>query len=205
MNNLNWVDYIFVAIFFFTILSGLSRGLVKEVISLITLVAAFVVASMFSHTLAATFTGSPAVQNMVSQVATSTGVNAAQPVSLVTIGICFGLLFAGTVVVGSIISSILNIAFQAGMLGVGNRLLGGAFGFGKAFLITLVIIFVVQLTPFGSQPSWRESQFVAQSQPAVQWLGNIVSPSIAGLKDKMGQTLQNVNSTFQGVTSGFSR
>lgn len=201
MSNYNWVDYIFVAIFIFSILVGLSRGFVKEIVSLITLVAAFVIATVFANSLAVAFTHAPSVQNAVDSASNAIGVNTAQPVSYIALAISFGLLFAGTIIIGAILSSILNIAFQVGILGVGNRLFGGVFGFARGFIINLVIIFLVQLTPLANEAWWQQSQLVGEFQPAVQWLASIVSPSLANLKEKFGQTLQNVGSHLQDMTS----
>lgn len=199
MSNLNWVDYIILGIFFLSTLSGLAKGFVREIISLITWIAAFVVAVMFSNALATYFTSSDTVQNMVNQSTTAIGVSTAQPVSYVAIAISFALLFAGTAIIGSIIGYFINIAFQAGILGIGNRLLGAIFGLVRGFIINLVLIFVVQLTPFSAQPWWQQSQLVVSFQPAVAWLGGIVSPSLANLKEKFGKTLQDVNSSIQNV------
>lgn len=203
MANLNWVDYIFLAIFLFSILGGLSRGFVKEVISFAALIAAFIIAALFSQHLANVFTSSSSVQNVVSQASSAIGTSAAKPVSYLALGLSFAILFAGTIIAGSIISYFINVAFQTGVLGVGNRLLGGVFGLCRGFLINLVIIFLVQLTPFSDAASWRQSQIVSSYQPAVQWLAGIVSPSLANLKEKIGQTLQNVNSQIQNLTNTY--
>lgn len=201
MQSLNWVDYIILAIFFFSILGGLTRGFVKEFVSLVSIIAAFIVASMFASPLATAFTNTATVQNVVNQASTAIGMSAAQPVSYFALGLSFALLFVATIIAGSIISSILNIALQTGILGIGNRLLGGVFGLVRGFIINLVMIFIVQLTPLGTSNWWVQSQFVNDFQPAVQWLGNIVSPSLANLKEKFGQTLQDVNSSIQKMTS----
>lgn len=194
MSNLNWVDYIFLAIFLFSTLAGLTRGFVREVISLITLIAAFVIAILLAHPLAAMFSHSSTVQNAVEQASN------AQSVSYVSISIAFALLFMGTIIVGAIISSVLSMAFRVGILGFGNRLLGGIFGFIRALIINLVIIFVVQLSPIAEEDWWQKSQVVAQYQPAIQWLGDIVSPGLSSLKERFGQTVQTVNEKLQSVS-----
>lgn len=201
MSNLNWVDYVFLIIFFFSIVSGMARGFVKEIASLITLIAAFVVAILFASPLASVFTNSASVQNAVSQASNAINLNTAQPVSYVAIAISFALLFAGTVIIGAILSSILNVAFQTGILGLGNRILGGVFGFVRGFIVNLVIIFVVQLTPIADESWWQQSQVVGQYQPAVQWLANIVSPGLASLKEKFGNVVQDVDATLQNSAS----
>jgi membrane protein required for colicin V production len=205
MSNLNFVDFIILAIFFFSILAGLGRGFVREIVSLITWIVAFVVATTFANSLAAYFTSAPVVQTAVSQASQAIGVSAAQPVSYAALGISFAILFIGTLIAGALVGYFLNIAFQVGVLGIGNRLLGGIFGFVRGFIINLVLIFLVQLSPFGNAPWWHQSQFVASFQPAVQWLDGVVSPSLANLKAKLGQTLQDVNTQFQGVTNSIQQ
>lgn len=202
MAGYNWVDYVFILIFFFSVFAGFARGFLKEVISLGTIIAAFIVAILFSNTLASHFTHSSNVQAVVSQASTAIGMNAAQPVSYIAIGVSFGLLFFGTTIVGAIISFFLQFAVQAGMLGFGNRVLGAAFGFARGFIINLVLIFVVQLTSFSSQPSWTQSQLVGEFQPAVAWLAGIVSPSLATLKSTLGQKVKDVGSQIQGISTG---
>ena len=139
MTGMNWLDYIFIAILLFSGLFGLMRGFVKEVLSLVFLIAAFVVASMFSASLAASFTSSPSVQGAVSEATNAIGVNAAQPISYAAIGVSFSLLFAGTLLTGAIFTYVVNLAFQTGLLGLGNRLLGGVFGLARGVIFNLVI------------------------------------------------------------------
>lgn len=192
MQAMNWVDYVILAIFILSVLAGLFRGLFREIIALCTLIAAFVVATLFASPLATAFTTSDTVQNAVNQASSS---DAAQSVSYVAIGLSFGVLFIATMIVGAIIGLILNMIFQGTVLGIGNRLLGGIFGFFRGFLINLVLIFLVQLTSFSNDPVWTQSQLVAYFQPAVQWLGNTVSPSLANLKEKFDKSMQHDNST----------
>ncbi len=103
--------------------------------------------------------------------------------------------------IGAIVKSLLNIVFQTGILGFGNRILGGFFGLVKGFIYNLVIVFLVQLSPFSSEPWWQQSQYVRDFQPAVQWLGNIVSPALVNLKARFGTTLQDINSSVQNVSN----
>lgn len=194
MANFNWVDYIWIAILLFSMLAGFGRGFVKEIVSLASIVAAFIIATMFAQQLAAHFTSTSAVQSVVTQSSSAIGMNTSQPVSYAAIGISFGLLFAGTMIAGAILGFFLNFAFSIGILGIGNRILGAAFGLVKGGILVLVIIFCVQLTSAGSSASWKKSQIVAQYQPAVAWLGRLVSPHLATLKEKAVQTLQEVNS-----------
>jgi membrane protein required for colicin V production len=200
MTGLNFVDIIILIIFGVSALVGLKRGLVSEVVSLATLIAAFVIAILFSNSLATYFTSSSSVQEVVSSTSNAIGTNTAQPVSYIALGVSFGLLFAGTSLIGMLIKSLLNIAVQAGMLGIGNRLLGAIFGLARGFLINLVLIFVVQLSSFGNSPWWHQSQWVQSFQPAVVWLGSVVSPSLTQLKSKFQETVQGMGAQIQNLT-----
>lgn len=193
MSSLNWVDNIILFVFFMSVVAGLMRGLVKEVISLLTWLAAFIVAVIFSPKLAAMFTSSPSVQSMVSGASTAVGLNTAQPVSMFAIGVSFIALFVGTLIVGSLINSLTSRAVERQGISFANRLLGSVFGLARGFIIVLVIIFLVQLSPIQQQPYWSSSQFVNAFQPAVQWFGNLVQPGFQSLKAKVDTTLQNTN------------
>lgn len=205
MSGMNFLDIIILLIFFFSIIAGFARGFISEMISLATWILAVIIASMFASPLAEYFTSSPSVQSTVSQASNAIGVNAAQPVSYFALGISFALLFFGTIIVGSIVSYVMNLMVQSGILGLGNRLLGAIFGLCRGFIINLVLIFLLQLTPIAAQAWWQQSQLVGQFQPAVAWLGNIVSPGIASLKDRLGGTMQDVNSSLQNMTNSVTR
>lgn len=198
MANFNWVDYVVLVVFFLSILSGFARGLVREVVSLLTWIAAFIVAVLFTDRLAALLANMPIIQRVTGDTSTAAGA-----FSYLTIGISFALLFAGTIIVGALIGLIINSVVAASGVGIVNRLLGGLFGLGRGYIIVLVLIFLVQLTSMGTQSWWHESQFAVSFQPTVQWLGDLISPSLANLKERFGQTVQEVGSQLQDVTSKF--
>lgn len=199
MDNFNGVDYFFLGIFLFSILAGFTRGLLKEIISLLSLFAAIIVGATFSSALAASFTSNAGVQTVVSQASSSINMDVSAPVSYVAIAIAFGVLFAGTLIIGSIVGFLLNLVVSFGILGLGNRILGALFGFGRGFLINLVLIFMIQLTAVGALPGWGGSQIVQGYQPYVTWLGGIVIPGFAGLKEKAQQSLQGAGDRLKAA------
>ncbi len=202
MNSLNWVDYIILGIFLASIVAGLMRGVVKEVLSLLTWLAAFVVASLFSSTLANSFTSSSSVQSAVSTASNHIGAHAATSVSMLAIGVSFAILFIGTLIVGSLINYVISRVVQGGGISIANCLLGGIFGVLRGYLINLLVVFLVQLSPLADQAAWAQSELVRSFQPAAQWLSNIVEPKLKNLKEKVGQTLENTNA--QGVIHNFT-
>ncbi len=199
MQALNWVDYVILTIFLLSALSGLGRGLIKEVISLISLVTAFIVAAMFANPVASSFISSNKAQEAIEQTTAAVGVSTAQPASYAAIGLSFACIFAVTVLLGALIGMIINLAFQAGGGGFGNRLLGGVFGCCRAFIMCLVIIFIVQLTSFSQDDFWKNSQLIRYFQPSVIWLGNVVSPTLADLRERMENGVQDANTSISNI------
>ncbi|MCD6039908.1 MAG: cvpA [Gammaproteobacteria bacterium] len=166
-----------------------------EIISIISWVAAFFIACMFAPRLAAMFAGtSGTVQTTISNMAGKIGVDANGAVSILTVGVCFVALFVGTLLIGTIVGYLMTSITAVPGISFFNRILGGVFGFAKGYIINLVIIFVVQMTPVAQEPVWAQSQFVQVYQPAVAWLGNVVQPGYESLKATVGQTLDNMKS-----------
>lgn len=205
LGGMNIVDIVLLVIIALSVIIGFARGFISEIVSLATLIAAFAVAIMFTNPLAAYFTSTSTMQGVVSQTTSAVGTSTAQPLSYVTLGISFGLLFAATLIVGSIIKMLLNALFQRGVLGFGNRILGGVFGFARGWLLNVVIIFLVQLSPLASQPWWQQSTYVPHFQSQVVWLGSVVSPALANLKDTFGNVVQEATGAVQNMTGGAAK
>lgn len=199
MLQYNIVDYIIIGILFFSSLVGLSRGLIREIFSILTWVASLVIASLFASKLAFAFTQSSSVQSALNTV-NSQGLNANTQISWLALGICFIILFAICMMIGSIFTSILSRAIEGPGISLINRLLGAVFGFGRGLLMNLLLIFLMQLIPIVQQQSWwNNSQLVEAFQPAVQKLGTMIEPQLKVLKDKMGSALDDVNSVIKNA------
>lgn len=193
MAAFNWFDWVIVIIFGLSVFAGLARGFVKEVIALITMAAAFVIATLFTNTVAQYITSTEAVQNAIRQAGSNTAVS----ISYVTYGASFALIFIIVWIIGAIIGFFLNSLFTGGVLGFGNRLLGAIFGFFRAFILTLTLIFILQLTAASKQSWWHNSVLIKYYQPVLGSLATIVSPHLADLKEKFGDTLQDINKNTQ--------
>jgi membrane protein required for colicin V production len=200
MGTLNVIDILILAIFFISIIIGLGRGLVSEILSLVTLIAAFVIAILFTNSLAAYFTNTAVMQHAVSTTTAAAGADTTQPMSYMTLGISFAMLFAATIIVGGLIKMLLNAIFQIGILGFGNRILGGIFGAIRGVLFCLALIFLVQLSPLAKETWWTQSQLVPRFQPAVVKLGDIVSPQLASLKDTFNKKTDDLSSELKSST-----
>ena len=132
MSNLNWVDFILLAVLLFSAFSGLSRGLVREVTSLLTWVAALIVAMTFSGRLAEVFMQNGFVQSIIAAISNSMSVNAGGAVNTIGLGFSFIVLFMGVLIIGSFIGMVLSQTVMG--LSIVNRLLGALFGLGRGAL-----------------------------------------------------------------------
>ena|SRR3990167_5868603 len=199
MADMNWVDYLLLIIIGLSVLVGFKRGLVREMISLASIIVAFVVAGMFAETLAKTFMTYPSVQSLITRASDFLGIDTTQPVSYFALLMSYASLFVVTIIAGNIISQVLNLGFGAGVFGIGNHLLGGAFGLCRGAIIVLIVIYLMQLTPLGKQSWWMRSQIVIAYQPTVQLLASFVSPTLAKIeeKTKIGETIKDTGSQLQ--------
>ncbi len=200
MVDLNWVDYIIITILLFSIVAGFARGIVKELLSVLTWIIAFIASSLFAGKLASAFTGSSTVQSAVADTSNAVGANAAEPVSMLALGLSFVSIFLVILVIGSLISYVISGAVDTAGLGFVNRMFGGVFGLARGILINLVFIFIVQLTSYSQESYWKESKLVPMYQPAVSWIEGLVSPNFEELKKKMNDGLET---TAQSLINNF--
>lgn len=190
----NWIDYVLLAVFLISVLGGLVRGGVREVVSLITWIAAFIIAGLFAKPLATAFSSSDSAQSAISSASTNAlnTLSTSGHVSLFALGASFLALFLGTIIVGSLIGYFANRVVEGAGISFFNRLLGAVFGLARGFLVNLLIVFIVQLSPIAQQTYWTQSSLVPSFQPMVEWLGNRVQPGLESLKSRVGQTLENI-------------
>jgi membrane protein required for colicin V production len=157
----NWADYVILAILFISVLIGLARGLISEVLSLVIWVAAFWVAWTFGPSLAHYFESSVSL-----------------PSARVAIG--YGICFIAVLLVGGLIRFLISRLVASTGLGGTDRLLGMLFGLARGALIVSLVVFVLGFTPLTNDPWWRESTMLPQFRGAAEWLGQQVPENVRG-------------------------
>ncbi|MES2218463.1 MAG: CvpA family protein [Pseudomonadota bacterium] len=212
-NPMTAVDYFILVIFAISILLGYMRGFLKEVISLITLVAATIISTMFSGKLAAMFSGGGGATSTASNtVSSATGIDVAHSASLMAIGASYVTLFLGTMLAGWIVSTVITGVAGNASTSLGNRFLGALFGCVRGFIFVIIFMFIAELTPMGEQGPWVQSQFVKSFQPVVSWIQKEVSPTLDSIRKQAESAIQgatsqmgNVQGMFNGMTGGGSQ
>jgi membrane protein required for colicin V production len=132
------LDWIGIAVLVISLLVGAWRGLVVEVVSVASWLAAFVLAQWFAPDVAAKLPMAGAAE----QVRYAAG---------------FVLVFVATLFVGALIGFVISKLLSAVGLGAINRLLGALFGVLRGVLLILAATVVVGMTPWKSAPTWQES------------------------------------------------
>ena len=140
ISGMNWTDIAIITVIGLSCLFGLWRGLIREVFSLVTWVAALIIARMYSSTLAPQFNG-------VFEGETTRYVAA------------FALLFVVTIIVGALITHLLSKILTIAGLKFTDRLLGGVFGVARGGIIVMLLIFVLSGL-FANTVAWQESRLI---------------------------------------------
>jgi membrane protein required for colicin V production len=207
MSTYTWLDYLVIVIFILSMLVGLKRGFIKEGISLATIIAAFFIAITFSGSLANWLNNLAGAQSVARSLAHFFGEsNATNALSLIILGLSFFVLFLLTMVIGEIINKMASGAALIPGLGLIDRLLGAGFGVVRGFLMNVVVLFLLGLTPVAQGNAWTQSQWLPTFGPSIAWLSNIVKPGLQIIKEKVGGALENINSkqsngTYNGTAN----
>ena len=163
--RMNEVDAAILVVTGISSLFGLWRGLIKEVFSLVSWIAALVVARVYSEALASW------LLNLIES----------DSVRYVT---AFAILFVMVMMLGTLITNSISKLLTITGLKLVDRLLGGAFGVARGLVIVLVIIFITGL--FVSETEqWQHSRLIPHGLVAIEW-----SRQLLGDDDSIEPVLQ---------------
>ncbi len=133
-------DYALLFILGCSVIVGTTRGFVREVISLIGWVVAFVVANMYGKTLA------PMLPLVI-------------PGETLRLIVAFIALFIVARIAMLLLAKAIDALISAGGLSGLNRSLGCFFGLIRGLLISLVLVLLCGLTSIPQQPFWKRAMF----------------------------------------------
>lgn len=157
---MNWIDYIILGAIAFSALVGVARGLIREVLSLGTWIAALAIAWFFHQELADLLSGQldhPLVRK-----------------GAAFIGLVLVVLIAGAIL-GTVLTALID---TVGLTGV-DRLLGMAFGGARGVVLVAMAVYLAALTPAPSDPVWKESTLVEEFTSLGQRLLSLTPPELA--------------------------
>ena len=145
-----WPDYAILATVVISILVGLLRGFIKEVLSLLIWAVAFLVAYQYGGNVA----------GMMEE-------HVSLPSARAAMG--FAGLFISVLLVGGLLNYLIARLVESTGLSGTDRLLGGVFGTARGLAIVVAVLLVAGFTPIPADPWWRESAMIPRLYPMVQW------------------------------------
>ncbi len=166
MEQLNWADWVFVGVISLSGLISLKRGFIKEALSLLTWVAAFIIARTFSDNL----------QVVLSSQISTPSIRAV---------IAFALLFLATLIVGAVVNRLISELVKITGLTATDRILGIVFGVGRGIIVSIVAIALMRYTPLPNDPWWSESILIKRFELIEQW-------SRKTFGEDVGRIMQNI-------------
>jgi membrane protein required for colicin V production len=148
---MNWADWTIVAIVGVSSLISLTRGFVREAISLVIWALAFFIALSFHERLAVL------LQDSV------------QSASLRYI-FSFAALFVATLVLGSMVKYLLAELVKVAGLRSTDRLLGTVFGLGRGIIIVMALLLLLPMgIPVDRDVWWQQSVLIPEFLMMEQW------------------------------------
>jgi len=144
MQTLSAVDWILLAVLGLSLLLGMWRGIVQEVLSLVGWVAAFYVSQMYAP-MAAAWLPMEGSSQMLRYAAG------------------FVVVFIAVLIGTALVSWLIKKLVSAVGLGPLDRLLGSLFGLMRGVVILLAVTVFVGMTPMRDTDAWKQAQ-------GAQWL-----------------------------------
>lgn len=153
--TLTGVDWLILAVVAVSTLISLTRGFVKEALSLLSWIIAGLVAWMFGGALA---------DLLVDYIATP---------SIRIITAC-AILFVLTLVLGGLINYLIGqLVLVTGLTGT-DRFLGMVFGAARGALLVVVAVGLLSLAPVQADTWWRESELIPHFLLVADWSKNLI-------------------------------
>jgi membrane protein required for colicin V production len=150
-----WVDWAIIAVIAVSSLISLSRGFVKEALSLLTWIIAGVVAWMFGGALSvhlSEFIETPSAR---------------------VIAACI-LLFVFTLLVGALINYLIGELIRVTGLSGTDRFLGMVFGAARGALLVVVAVGLTSLAPVQQDAWWQQSTLLPHFLMVADWSKNLI-------------------------------
>jgi membrane protein required for colicin V production len=145
LSALSWLDWGLLLVLAASVLIGLFRGFVFEILSLAGWLVAWFAAQWVSP-----------------QVAPHLPIGTVG--SQMNLAAAFALCFIGALIIWSLLARLVRMVIQATPLSIPDRLLGAAFGVLRGTVLLMAVATVVGLTPAAQSQAWRSSQ-------GARWLG----------------------------------
>lgn len=163
MLTLHWIDYVIIGLIGLSVITGLFRGFVKELVALSVWIVAIWLALHYWQM---------ASNWLQPYIADKT---------IRTIAAFVGILVA-TVILGGLLNTLLSFILHRSGLSGTDRILGMGFGLVRGVFIVSLLMLVLKMTSMPYQEYQRQSVLYAQFNPLVDWLYGFTPDFIKQMK-----------------------
>lgn len=150
-------DYLVLFVLLCSIVISMLRGLVKEILSLLSWVVSFVIANAYGEDLA----------KLLPEII---------PGSATRLIVAFIALFIGVRLLMMLVTMAVDAVIKASGLTLADRGLGGLFGLGRGLVLILATVLLCGMTTIPQQPFWKE----ALLSPMAETAARTVKPFLPG-------------------------
>ncbi|MFY9509712.1 MAG: CvpA family protein [Rubrivivax sp.] len=162
MASLGWIDWALLAVLAVSVIVGLVRGFVFEVMSLAGWIVAWFAAQWFAADL-------------------GPHLPVGTPGGALNHAAAFVLCFVVALLIWSLLSRLVRLLIHATPLTLPDRALGAGFGLLRGVVLLLAVATVVALTPAGRSPDWRASRGAMWLNTTMQGLKPVLPAQVAKL------------------------
>jgi membrane protein required for colicin V production len=153
-------DYVVVCILVSSVVISTLRGLVKEILSLVGWVAAFIVANAFGAKLA------PMLPSVL-------------PGETVRLIAAYIALFLGVRVLMGLVALMIGALITATGLSLADRGLGGLFGLGRGIVIVLAGVILCGMTSIPQQAFWKDALLAPMAETGARTVKPFLPAALA--------------------------
>ncbi|HEX2790550.1 MAG TPA: CvpA family protein [Steroidobacteraceae bacterium] len=152
---MNWIDYLLIALIAFSCVAGVLRGLLREVIALVTWVAAVWIAWHYAYVLEPHLGGALASESVRAWAART-------------------IIFLGIVLIGTGIGALVSHLVRLSIFSGTDRFFGGVFGFLRGLVIIGLFVMLCHALRLNGEPWWRGSTLIPYGERAANVLRGMV-------------------------------
>jgi membrane protein required for colicin V production len=153
-------DYFVLAVMAISLLVGVTRGVVSEILALLAWVAAFIAARMWAV---------PAGNLLLAELS--------DPLWRQLAG--FVAVFVAVLILFALVRWVMGLLLKAAGLRPLDRVLGALFGVVRGVLVLLVLVLLAGLTPLPQQQWWRQAMFAPPLETGVLAVKPWLPPELA--------------------------
>lgn len=152
---MTWIDYLLIALIVFSCGAGVVRGLLREVIALLTWILAFWIAWHYASVLEPRLGGALANEGVRVWAART-------------------IIFVAVILIGTCIGAIVGHLVRLSIFSGTDRFFGGIFGFLRGLVMIGLFVILCHALRLNAEPWWRGSMLIPYGERAANVLRGMV-------------------------------